>query len=60
MLFRSALKKKVVELKAKAAEKKEAKKVKGEERKEKWLAGDGGKSTREDKRFKEDQETIWD
>lgn len=55
-----ALKKKVVELKAKAAEKKEAKKVKGVERKEKWLAGDGGKSAREDKRVKEAQETIWD
>ena len=55
-----AIKQKVVELKAKAAEKKEAKKVNDQEGKERWQAGDGGRSARDAKKFKDDQETLWE
>lgn len=55
-----ALKKKVVELKAKVAEKKEAKKVQKEERTERWMVGDGGRAATDGKKFKDDQETIWE
>jgi len=55
-----ALEKKVVELKAKAAAKKEEKKAKDQERQERWLGDDGGRAARDDKKFKDDQETIWE